>query len=70
MRTTHGLRSVPTCNPLISVLNFLQTFLETYRPDMDPATNFSVVGIDGGSNDQDVPSVSEGVCVHIAVPAS
>ncbi|KAI0349765.1 family S53 protease-like protein [Trametes cingulata] len=39
---------------------WLETFLETYRPDMDPATNFSVVGIDGGSNDQDAPSVSEG----------
>ncbi|KAI0367238.1 subtilisin-like protein [Pilatotrama ljubarskyi] len=39
---------------------WLETFLGTYRPDMDPATNFSVVGIDGGSNDQDVPSVSEG----------
>ncbi|OJT13754.1 Tripeptidyl-peptidase SED2 [Trametes pubescens] len=39
---------------------WLETFLETFRPDMDPATNFSVVGIDGGSNDQNVPSVSEG----------
>ncbi|EIW55897.1 uncharacterized protein TRAVEDRAFT_22306 [Trametes versicolor FP-101664 SS1] len=40
---------------------WLETFLETFRPDMDPATNFSVVGIDGGSNDQNVPSVSEGL---------
>ena len=40
---------------------FLETFLQDFRPDMNPATNFSVVGIDGGSNDQDVPSVSEGV---------
>ncbi|EJF64357.1 family S53 protease-like protein [Dichomitus squalens LYAD-421 SS1] len=39
---------------------FLETFLQQYRPDMNPATNFSVVGVDGGSNDQDVPSVSEG----------
>ncbi|KAI8982832.1 subtilisin-like protein [Trametes punicea] len=39
---------------------WLETFLETYRPDMNPATNFSVVGIDGGSNDQNAPSVSEG----------
>lgn len=51
-------------------LIILQTFLETYRPDMDPATNFSVVGIDGGSNDQDVPSVSEGVCVYFIMSAS
>ncbi|KAI0635010.1 subtilisin-like protein [Trametes polyzona] len=40
--------------------DWLQTFLETYRPDMDPATNFSVFGIDGGDNDQNFPSVSEG----------
>ncbi|KAL7284305.1 hypothetical protein ACG7TL_001590 [Trametes sanguinea] len=39
---------------------FLQTFLEKYRPDMNPATNFSVVGIDGGDNGQNDPSVSEG----------
>ncbi|KAI0827199.1 family S53 protease-like protein [Trametes gibbosa] len=39
---------------------FLETFLKTYRPDMDPATNFSVTLLDGGNNDQDVPSVSEG----------
>ncbi|CDO69077.1 hypothetical protein BN946_scf184992.g26 [Trametes cinnabarina] len=39
---------------------WLETFLEKYRPDMNPATNFSVVGIDGGDNDQNVPSVSEG----------
>ncbi|KAI9057998.1 subtilisin-like protein [Trametes sanguinea] len=39
---------------------WLQTFLEQYRPDMNPATNFSVVGIDGGDNDQNYPSVSEG----------
>ena len=43
--------------------DWLRTFLETYRPDMDPATNFSVVGIDGGENDQNAPSVSEGVSV-------
>lgn len=28
---------------------------------MDPATNFTVTLLDGGNNDQDVPSVSEGV---------
>ncbi|KAI0827003.1 subtilisin-like protein [Trametes gibbosa] len=39
---------------------FLEEFLKTFRPDVDPATNFSVFSIDGGSNDQDVPSVSEG----------
>ncbi|KAI0659022.1 subtilisin-like protein [Cubamyces menziesii] len=39
---------------------WLETFLETYRPDMDPATNFSVYGIDGGDNDQNYPSVLEG----------
>lgn len=32
-----------------------------YRPDMDSATNFSVTLLDGGNNDQDAPSVSEGV---------
>ena len=41
--------------------SYLESFLKTYRPDMDPATNFTSVGIDGGSNDQDYPSVSEGV---------
>ncbi|KAI0674042.1 subtilisin-like protein [Trametes maxima] len=40
--------------------SFLETFLETYRPDIDPATNFTVVGIDGGSNNQSLPSISEG----------
>ncbi|KAI0777487.1 subtilisin-like protein [Trametes elegans] len=39
---------------------WLESFLKIYRPDMSPDTNFSVVGVDGGSNDQDVPSVSEG----------
>ncbi|KAI1790225.1 family S53 protease-like protein [Ganoderma leucocontextum] len=39
---------------------YLESFLKMYRPDMDPATNFTSVGIDGGSNDQDFPSVSEG----------
>ena len=39
----------------------LQQFLKLYRPDMDPATNFSVTLLDGGNNDQDQPSVSEGV---------
>ena len=41
--------------------SFLESFLKAYRPDVDPATNFTSVGIDGGSNDQDYPSVSEGV---------
>ena len=45
---------------------FLESFLKMYRPDMDPATNFSVVGIDGGSNDQNAPSVSEGVRRDVA----
>ncbi|KAH9914160.1 family S53 protease-like protein [Epithele typhae] len=39
---------------------FLENFLKTFRPDMDPTTNFSVTLLDGGNNDQDVPSVSEG----------
>ncbi|KAH9896701.1 subtilisin-like protein [Cubamyces lactineus] len=39
---------------------WLETFLEKYRPDMNPGTNFSVFGIDGGDNDQNYPSVSEG----------
>ena len=40
---------------------FLEAFLERYRPDIDPKTNFTSVGLDGGQNDQDAPSVSEGV---------
>ncbi|KAI0646040.1 subtilisin-like protein [Trametes meyenii] len=40
--------------------SFLETFLETYRPDINPTTNFTVVGIDGGSNNQSLPSISEG----------
>ncbi|KAI0353320.1 family S53 protease-like protein [Trametes cingulata] len=40
--------------------DFLQEFLKRYRPDMDPNTNFTVMSVDGGNNDQDVPSVSEG----------
>ncbi|OSD07753.1 subtilisin-like protein [Trametes coccinea BRFM310] len=39
---------------------FLETFLETLRPDIDPTTNFTVIGIDGGSNNQSLPSISEG----------
>ncbi|KAI0368558.1 family S53 protease-like protein [Pilatotrama ljubarskyi] len=40
--------------------DFLEEFLKKYRPDMDPKTNFTVSLVDGGNNDQDVPSVSEG----------
>ncbi|KAL1938728.1 hypothetical protein VTO73DRAFT_11331 [Trametes versicolor] len=40
--------------------SFLQQFLEMFRPDMNSFTTFSVVGIDGGTNDQTGPSVSEG----------
>ncbi|KAH9846906.1 subtilisin-like protein [Lenzites betulinus] len=40
--------------------SFLQQFLTMFRPDMNPTTNFSVVGIDGGTNPQQGPSVSEG----------
>ncbi|KAI9058090.1 family S53 protease-like protein [Trametes sanguinea] len=40
--------------------SFLETFLETLRPDIDPTTNFTVIGIDGGSNNQSLPSISEG----------
>ncbi|KAM5534523.1 hypothetical protein V8D89_011855 [Ganoderma adspersum] len=40
--------------------SYLQKFLKTYRPDMSSKTNFTSVGLDKGSNDQDVPSVSEG----------
>ncbi|PIL24838.1 hypothetical protein GSI_12724 [Ganoderma sinense ZZ0214-1] len=41
--------------------SFLESFLKMYRPDVDLKTsNFTSVGIDGGSNDQDYPSVSEG----------
>ena len=38
------------------------SLLKKYRPDMKSTTNFTVVGVDGGNNDQDAPSVSEGVC--------
>ena len=41
--------------------DFLKTFLETYRPDIDPNTNYTFVGFDGGVNDPTAPSVSEGV---------
>ncbi|KAI0674061.1 family S53 protease-like protein [Trametes maxima] len=40
--------------------DFLEQFLKMFRPDMDPATNFTVTLLDSGNNDQDVPSVSEG----------
>ncbi|EIW56212.1 subtilisin-like protein [Trametes versicolor FP-101664 SS1] len=40
--------------------SFLQQFLEMFRPDMNSSITFSVVGIDGGTNDQTGPSVSEG----------
>ncbi|KAI0635460.1 family S53 protease-like protein [Trametes polyzona] len=40
--------------------DFLKVFLEKYRPDMSSSTNFTVTLLDGGNNDQDVPSVSEG----------
>ncbi|KAI1796803.1 family S53 protease-like protein [Ganoderma leucocontextum] len=39
---------------------YLQGFLKKYRPDMHSTTTFKSVGIDGGSNKQDTPSVSEG----------
>ncbi|RDX46442.1 subtilisin-like protein [Lentinus brumalis] len=39
---------------------WLQEFLTQYRPDMNSSTNFTVTLLDGGNNDQDVPSVSEG----------
>ncbi|KAI0674151.1 subtilisin-like protein [Trametes maxima] len=39
---------------------WLESFLKKFRPDMNPTTNFSVVGVDGGTNDQNTPSVSEG----------
>ncbi|EJF58997.1 family S53 protease-like protein [Dichomitus squalens LYAD-421 SS1] len=39
---------------------YLETFLETYCPDMDPKTNFTVVGVDGGSDEQNPYSVLEG----------
>ncbi|KAI0764711.1 family S53 protease-like protein [Fomes fomentarius] len=39
---------------------WLQEFLQKYRPDMDPSTNFTLTLLDGGNNNQDVPSVSEG----------
>ena len=50
--------------------SYLETFLETFRPDMDPTTNFTNVGLDGGSNEQDVPSVSEGVSILCILPYS
>ncbi|KAI0828483.1 subtilisin-like protein [Trametes gibbosa] len=40
--------------------DYLHQFLTMFRPDADPTTNFTVVGIDGGTNPQDGPSVSEG----------
>ncbi|KAI0718420.1 subtilisin-like protein [Cerioporus squamosus] len=39
---------------------WLQEFLQQYRPDMNSSTNFTVTLLDGGNNDQDTPSVSEG----------
>ncbi|KAI0327739.1 subtilisin-like protein [Cubamyces sp. BRFM 1775] len=44
----------------IAGYSFLETFLETLRPDIDPTTNFTVIGIDGGSNNNSLPGVSEG----------
>ncbi|KAI9060406.1 subtilisin-like protein [Trametes sanguinea] len=38
----------------------LKTFLMTFRPDMDPNTNFTLDSVDGGTNDQDGPSADEG----------
>ncbi|PIL27274.1 hypothetical protein GSI_10421 [Ganoderma sinense ZZ0214-1] len=40
--------------------NWLQSFLQNFRPDMDSATNFTVTSVDGGQNHQTGPSVSEG----------
>ncbi|KAH9919448.1 subtilisin-like protein [Epithele typhae] len=40
--------------------DYLHDFLVKFRPDMDPNTNFTSVGIDGGNNTQTGPSVSEG----------
>ncbi|KAM5543738.1 hypothetical protein V8D89_002355 [Ganoderma adspersum] len=40
--------------------NWLQSFLQNYRTDMDSATNFTVTSVDGGQNSQTGPSVSEG----------
>ncbi|KAH9919439.1 subtilisin-like protein [Epithele typhae] len=39
---------------------YLNEFLVQFRPDMDPNTNFTSVGIDGGENTQTGPSASEG----------
>ncbi len=41
--------------------DWLKIFLQTYRPDMDPDTNYTFVGFDGGVDDPTAPSVSEGV---------
>ena len=41
--------------------SYLEVFLTKYRPDMNPTTNFTSVGLDGGTNDQNAPSVEEGV---------
>ncbi|KAH9887240.1 family S53 protease-like protein [Cubamyces lactineus] len=41
--------------------SFLKQFLLTYRPDIDPSTNFTVDSVDGGVNEQDgSDSSSEG----------
>ncbi|TFK81104.1 family S53 protease-like protein [Polyporus arcularius HHB13444] len=40
--------------------DWLKIFLQTYRPDMDPDTNYTFVGFDGGVDDPTAPSVSEG----------
>ncbi|KAI0696063.1 family S53 protease-like protein [Cerioporus squamosus] len=40
--------------------DWLKVFLQTYRPDMDPDTNYTFVGFDGGVDDPTAPSVSEG----------
>ncbi|KAI0659407.1 family S53 protease-like protein [Cubamyces menziesii] len=41
--------------------SFVEQFLLTYRPDIDPSTNFTVDSVDGGINEQDgSDSSSEG----------
>lgn len=72
LQQLYNIPTTPATNPLNKLAvtgrignyahyNWLQTFLQNFRADMDPATNFTVTSVDGGQNSQTGPSVSEGV---------
>ncbi|OBZ77185.1 Tripeptidyl-peptidase sed3 [Grifola frondosa] len=71
LQALYGIPTTPAVNPSnqlavtghfgnIAHYDFLQQFLIDYRPDMNSSTNFTVVSVDDGSNDQSAPSVTEG----------